>query len=328
MASLSEDDLIGRYFAPLAITSGARGLTDDAATLDVPVGQHLVVTADALVAGVHFLPDDPPDLIARKSLRVNLSDLAAKGARPHAYTLCLALPGDWREDWLARFAEGLRQDGEEFGFALLGGDTVKTPGPLTIAVNAFGLVPTDRIPRRDGARPGDSLYVSGTIGDGALGLLARRAQCGLPDLAKEDSDYLALRYLLPQPRVALAGAVLSHASASMDISDGFVGDLGKLLRASNASADVDLDAVPLSDAARRACSLDESCFERALTGGDDYEILCAVPPGERSAFEEMARASGVAVTRVGTVTSSTRPAHFAGADGRAITFARGSFSHF
>ncbi|GLS21374.1 thiamine-monophosphate kinase [Labrys miyagiensis] len=328
MASLTEDQLISRYFAPLATDNGARGLTDDAATLSVPEGQHLVVTTDALVAGVHFLPDDPPDLIARKSLRVNLSDLAAKGATPHAYTLCLALPEGWREEWLARFAEGLRQDGGEFGFALLGGDTVKTPGPLTIAVNAFGLTPTDRIPRRDGARPGDSLYVSGTIGDGALGLLTRTGQGGLTDLAAEDRDYLIRRYLLPQPRTGLAAAVLTHASASMDISDGFVGDLSKLLRASKVSADVELEAVPLSEAARHACALDAAHFERALTGGDDYEILCAVPLGEGSAFEGMARALGVTVTRVGTVTSGSEPPRFLEGDGRERKFGRGSFSHF
>ncbi|CAM5765012.1 thiamine-monophosphate kinase [Labrys miyagiensis] len=328
MARLTEDQLISRFFAPLATASGARGLTDDAATLSVPQGQHLVVTTDALVAGVHFLPDDPPDLIARKSLRVNLSDLAAKGARPLAYTLCLALPENWSEDWLARFAEGLRQDGEEFDFALLGGDTVKTPGPLTVAVNAFGMTPTERIPRRDGARPGDSLYVTGTIGDGALGLLTRTGRGDLDALPEEDRSYLTRRYLLPQPRSALAGAVLAHASASMDISDGFVGDLAKLLRASQVSADVELEAVPLSRAVRNACAHDPACLERALTGGDDYEILCAVPLGERSVFEGMARAFGVPVAWVGTVTSGDHPARFLTADGRERTFSHGSFSHF
>ncbi len=328
MAGLSEDQLISRYFAPLATAVGARGLTDDAATLSVPDGQHLVVTTDALVAGVHFLPDDAPDLIARKSLRVNLSDLAAKGATPQAYTLCLALPADWREEWLARFAEGLRQDGEEFGCTLLGGDTVRTPGPLTIAVNAFGLVPTSHIPRRDGARPGDSLYVSGTIGDGALGLLTRTGRGGLSALAETDRDYLTKRYLLPQPRTALAPAVLKHASASMDISDGFVGDLSKLLRASNASADVELEAVPFSASAKRACVLDVAHFEWALTGGDDYEILCAVSPGERSAFEGAARAYGVPVAWVGAVTAGEHPPRFVGAGGEEVLFERGSFSHF
>ena len=327
MAGLTEDQLISRYFAPLATGAGARGLTDDAATLSIPDGQHLVVTTDALVAGVHFLADDAPDLIARKALRVNLSDLAAKGAVPHAYTLCLALPPGWREAWLAQFAEGLRQDGEAFGFALLGGDTVKTPGPLTIAVNAFGLVPTGAIPRRDGARPGDSLYVSGTIGDGALGLLTRTGQ-GLSALAEADRDYLTGRYLLPQPRTALAPAILAQASASMDISDGFAGDLAKLLRASGGSADVELDAVPLSQAVRNACALDEAHFERALTGGDDYEILCAVPLEARSAFEGMARAYGVPVARVGTVTSGSHPPRLVRADGEEVVFRQGSFSHF
>lgn len=328
MARLTEDQLISRYFAPLATSAGARGLTDDAATLSVPNGHHLVVTADALVAGVHFLADDPPDLIARKALRVNLSDLAAKGARPHAYTICLALPEGWLNEWLAQFAEGLRQDGDEFAFSLLGGDTVKTPGPLTIAVNAFGLVPTDRIPRRDGAKAGDSLYVSGTIGDGALGLLTRTGKGGLSRLAEAERDYLTTRYLLPQPRTTLAPAVLAHASASMDISDGFVGDLAKLLRASGVSADIELGAVPLSGAAKNACALAPTHFETALTGGDDYEILCTVPLEERGSFEGAAHAYGVPVTRVGTVTSGNQPPRLIGANGEEVAFQQGSFSHF
>ncbi|MFT4129909.1 thiamine-phosphate kinase [Labrys sp. (in: a-proteobacteria)] len=328
MARLTEDQLISRFFAPLAAHPGARGLTDDAATLSVPPGEHLVVTTDALVADIHFLADDDPDLIARKALRVNLSDLAAKGARPHAYTLCLALPPGWREDWLQRFAEGLAVDGKEFAFALLGGDTVKTTGPLTIAVNAFGLVPSDRIPRRDGAQPRDILYVSGSIGDGALGLLARRGAAALVGLAEVERDHLARRYLLPQPRTALAPAVLAHASASMDISDGLVGDLAKLLRASGASADVERDAVPLSPAAQAACKLDATLLETALTGGDDYEILCAVPSGQRAAFEAAARKSGVPVSPIGVVTSGHHVPRWFDSEGNDVRFARGSFSHF
>ena len=328
MTRLTEDQLISRFFAPLATHPGARGLTDDAATLSVPAGAHLVVTTDALVADIHFLADDDPDLIARKALRVNLSDLAAKGAQPYAYTLCLALPPGWREDWLVRFAEGLAVDGLEFSFALLGGDTVKTTGPLTIAVNAFGLVPSDHIPRRDGARPGDTLYVSGSIGDGALGLLARRRAQALAGLSELERDYLARRYLLPQPRTALAPAVLSHASASMDISDGLVGDLAKLLRASGASADLELGAVPLSPAAQAACKLDSGLLETALTGGDDYEILCAVPFEQRVAFEAAAQESGVPVTPIGTVTSGHRAPRWLDDEGEELHFARGSFSHF
>jgi thiamine-monophosphate kinase len=328
MARLTEDQLISRFFAPLATHPGARGLTDDAATLSVPVGEHLVVTTDALVADIHFLADDDADLVARKALRVNLSDLAAKGARPYAYTLCLALPPGWREDWLQRFAEGLAVDGKEFDFALLGGDTVKTTGPLTIAVNAFGLVPSDRIPRRDGAQPGDILYVSGSIGDGALGLLARRGADALAGLAEVKRDYLARRYLLPQPRTALAPAVLAHASASMDISDGLVGDLAKLLRASGASADIERDAVPLSPAAQAACKLDAILLETALTGGDDYELLCAVPSGQRIAFETAAENCGVTVSPIGTVTLGHHAPRWLDDEGNDVQFARGSFSHF
>jgi thiamine-monophosphate kinase len=329
MTRLTEDQLISRFFAPLATLVGSRGLTDDAAMLSVPAGQHLVVTTDALVAGVHFLPDDPADLVARKSLRVNLSDLAAKGARPHAFTLCLALPQGWTDAWLEVFAEGLRQDVAAFKFPLLGGDTVKTPGPLTIAIAAFGLVPTAQIPRRDGAKPGDTIYVSGTIGDGALGLLAHTRQGGLGSILSEgEMAFLSRRYVLPQPRVALAPAVLAHASASMDISDGFVGDLSKLLRAAGVSAEIDLASVPLSVAAGRACAQDPAHLETALTGGDDYEILCTVPAPRRGAFEADARSTGIAVTPVGVVKSGTGSPRLVRHDGREMSFTRGSFSHF
>ncbi|MDQ0471553.1 thiamine-phosphate kinase [Labrys wisconsinensis] len=328
MTRLSEDALIARYFAPLATLPGADGLRDDAALLTPPAGMSLVITADALVAGVHFLPDDPPETIAAKALRVNLSDLAAKGAQPYAFTLSLALPGDWTEAWLAGFAAGLGRDAEAYGFALIGGDTVKTPGPLTIAVSAFGLVPSARIPRRAGAAAGDGLYVSGTIGDGAFGLLARRRDAALAGLPAGMREALITRYRLPQPRVALAPVVLAHASAAMDISDGFVGDLAKLLRASGASAEVDLAAVPLSPAARAAIAGQPRLFEIALTGGDDYEILCAVPAAGCAAFEAQARAAGVAVARIGTITAGAAPPLFRDADGAARTFAAGSFSHF
>jgi len=329
MARLTEDQLISRFFAPLATLPGARGLTDDAATLPVPPGQHLVVTADALVAGVHFLADDPADLIARKSLRVNLSDLAAKGARPHAFTLSLALPAGWTDAWLASFAEGLGQDVAAFSFPLLGGDTVGTPGPLTIAVTAFGLAPTADIPRRDGAKPGDILHVTGTVGDGALGLLARAGRGGLADLlGDEDRAFLTRRYQVPEPRLALGPALLACASAAMDVSDGFVGDLGKMLRASGVSAAVDLSSVPLSAAARRAVGKDAVFFETALTGGDDYEVLCAVPPGRCAAFAEAAEAAGIAVARVGLVTEGEGKPRFLAPDGADVLFERGSFSHF
>ena len=230
---LGEDDLIARYFAPLAGPAGL-GLRDDAALMRPPPGQDLVLTADALVAGVHFFADDPPAAIARKALRVNLSDLAAKGARPLGFLLTLALPGDWREDWLAAFADGLGADASAFDCPLIGGDTVATPGPLTLSVTAIGSVPEGRMARRTGVKPGDRIYVTGTIGDAAIGLRVRQGRG--PDIPQADKAFLIERYLMPEPRLKLIGAMAAHATGGMDVSDGFVGDLTKMLDASGVSA--------------------------------------------------------------------------------------------
>src|SRR5271157_4239397 len=246
---LGEDDLIARYFAPRAGPAGL-GLRDDAALMRPPPGHELVLTADALVAGVHFFADDPPGAIARKALRVNLSDLAAKGARPLGFLLTLALPADWREDWLEAFAAGLGADAGAYGCPLAGGDTVATPGPLTLAVTAFGAVPSGRMARRSGVRPGDRIYVTGTIGDAAIGLGIRLGRG--PDLPKAEKQFLLRRYLTPEPRLGLAKAMLAYAHGGMDVSDGFVGDLTKMLAVSGVSARVLTYRLPLSQPARAA----------------------------------------------------------------------------
>lgn len=329
MSRPSEDDLIARYFAPLATAPGADGLRDDAAIFTPPFGSSIVITADALVESVHFLPGDPAGTIARKALRVNLSDLAAKGAQPYAFLLSLALPGDWTEPWLAAFAAGLRQDCEEFGIALLGGDTVRTPGPLTISVTALGLVAGTAIPRRSGARVGDLVYVTGTIGDGALGLAVRR---GVPTLLAAltvaQQDWLMARYLIPQPRVGLAGAVLACGSAAMDISDGFAGDLAKLCRVSGCSARIDVAAIPLSAPASAAVVSSDAFLDLALTAGDDYEILVTVPPARQGVFEGAAQAAGVPVARVGEIVEGRSPPVFQEATGKNREFSTPAFSHF
>ncbi len=320
----SEDDLIARYFAPLA-GKGALELKDDAALLTPPAGEDLVLTVDGLVGGVHFFADDAPDAIARKALRVNLSDLAAKGARPLGFLLTLALPPDWTAEWLEVFARGLGEDAGVYGCPLLGGDTVKTPGPLTLSITVFGAVPGGRMVLRTGARPGDRLYVSGTIGDAALGLQIRLGR--LAGLDPRRREFLVDRYLLPRPRLALGDAMASFAHGGMDVSDGFVGDLTKMLRVSRASAEVDLSLLPLSPAARAAIALEPAAFETAATGGDDYELIAAVPPDNAAAFEAAAAAAGVAVARVGEVIAGSAPPRFF-RDGRAVEFRRGSFSHF
>lgn len=320
---LDEDSLIARFFAPIA-GPGGLGLRDDAALIVPPPGHDLVVTVDGLVSGGHFFSDDPPAAIARKALRVNLSDLAAKGAAPLGFTLTLALPRDWNADWLAAFAQGLGEDAETYGCPLLGGDTVKASGALTLSITAFGAVPHGRMVPRTGARPGDRLYVSGTIGDAALGLQLRLAGGSVA----ESHTHLLDRYLYPRPRLVLREALLDYASGAMDISDGFVGDLRKMMRASGASAEVDLAAVPLSPAARHAVAEDDAAFDTAVTGGDDYEILASVPEAACDAYEAAAVAAGVPVTAIGRVIRGEAAPLFRDRDGIAKPFARGSFSHF
>jgi thiamine-monophosphate kinase len=320
-----EDELIARYFAPLAGPAGL-GLADDVALIAPPAGRELVLTTDALVAGVHFFADDPAEAIARKALRVNLSDLAAKGAEPIGFLIALALPGDWTARWLEAFAAALGEDAALYRCPLIGGDTVKTPGPLTIAITALGAVETGRMAKRPGVRPGDRLYVSGTIGDAALGLRLRLGQG--PELAEAHRRHLLDRYLLPEPRLALAPAMAAHANAGMDVSDGFVGDLTKMLRVSGVSARVELALLPLSPAARAAITADPALLDVAVTGGDDYELLAAVAPGKRAAFEAAAAAAGVAVALVGEAFAGAAPPRFMRTDGREAAFPRGSFSHF
>ena len=330
MTRPSEDALIARFFAPLATSAGADGLTDDAAV--IPPGEgDLVVTKDMAIAGVHFFPDDPPGLVAAKALRVNLSDLAAKGAVPAGMLLGLGLPADWSVDWLDAFAQGLASDLDTYDCPLLGGDTVKVPGPLTLSVTAFGRA--NRTVRRRGARPGDLLCVTGTIGDGALGLVARQAErdpatapSWLVALGEDHRRHLVDRYLKPQPRVALARAVARHASAAMDVSDGLVGDLAKMMAASGTGAMVDAGTVPLSLAAAAAIATDPALGTRALTGGDDYEILLACPPARLSSLQADAVAVAVPLAVIGEVTGSTGVTW--SLDGQPLTFGSGRFEHF
>ena len=323
-----EERLIARHFRPLARHPGAFGLADDAAALTPPPGCDLVLTTDGVIAGVHVFPDDPADAIARKALRMNLSDLAAKGAKPAGFLLSIALPGDTGDDWLEAFARGLGADADHYDCPLLGGDTDRTPGPLSVSIAAFGTLPTGTMVRRSGARPGDVLAVTGTIGDAALGLKLRQDAAAGRNLTGEARNHLLARYLLPEPRTALADLVRAHASAALDVSDGFAGDLAKLCRASAVSAHVDVERVPLSDAARAMLAAEPALLERALTGGDDYEILAAVPASEVADFRAGAARAGIVVTEIGRIEPGEPQPRFTGADRRPLAFERPSFSHF
>lgn len=290
--------LIARHFRPLAEgVPGALALADDAALLDAPPGRTLVLAADAMVAGVHFLPDDPPDTIGRKLLRVNLSDLAAMGAEPLGYLMTTALPPDMTPDWLDEFARGLKEDQRSYGCGLLGGDTVSTPGPLTLSLTVVGSVAPGRALTRAGARAGDAVWVSGTIGDGALGLLTLTDR--LPALAGHHRAALADRYRLPRPRLPLGRLLAGIATACLDVSDGLVQDLGHLCRGAGLSAELDAEVVPLSEAARAAVAAEPALLARCLTGGDDYELVFTSPQTEAAALAGIAAETGIPIACIG-----------------------------
>jgi len=289
---IGEFELIARYFAPLARGfAGAGGLRSDNAFLAADARHDLVVKTDTIVAGVHFLADERPGLVAARALRVCLSDLAAGGATPYAYQLALSLTRNWTERWVAGFARGLAADQRRFGIALCGGDTTGTPGPTTISITAFGKVARGKGLGRDGARAGDELWVSGTIGDAALGLLAARGEL--------TSAFLEKRYRLPQPRTTLGPRLVGIATATADISDGLLADAGHIADASGLAARIERDRVPLSTAARAVLAARPLLWSNVLGGGDDYELAIAIPPRRRSALMAASRAADVKVTRVG-----------------------------
>jgi thiamine-monophosphate kinase len=328
-AQSNEDRLIARHFKPIATHPGAFGLVDDAAKLSPPAGHDLVLTADAIVAGIHFFPDDPPDAVARKALRVNLSDLAAKGAKPAGFLLALALPKGTGDPWLKSFTRALGADAKRYGCPLLGGDMVRSPGPLMVSIAAFGTLPRSTMVRRDAARVGDHILVSGTIGDAALGLQLHKSGNAARrwKLPAQERSHLTQRYLVPSPRNALALAVRKHATAAMDVSDGLAGDLAKLCRASGVAAVVYTARVPLSSAARKVVRAEGKLLETALSGGDDYEIVCTVRPARLAAFQAAARAAGVPVTDIGRIVRGSGTS-FLQPNGKPIRFAKASFSHF
>jgi thiamine-monophosphate kinase len=325
-----EDEIIARYFRPLAKHPAALGLIDDCAALPIPAGSDLVLKTDAIVGGVHFFADDPADKVAQKALRVNLSDLAAKGAKPEGFLLALALPREIDRDWLKAFARGLGKDATAFDCPLLGGDTVRTPGPVTIAITAFGTLPHGTMVPRSSAKPGDRVMVTGTIGDAALGLALRQDSAAAErwGLSRREAAHLAERYLVPQPRNVLAEALRRHASAAMDVSDGLVGDFAKLCAASRVSARVEASCVPLSGAAEHALAAEPALIERLLTGGDDYEIVCTVPAKKVAAFQAAVAKARVPLAEIGVINKGSAPPSFFDASGESLTFKQRSFSHF
>ncbi len=306
--------LIARHFRPLAAPE-ALGLGDDAAFLAPPPGRELVLSADAMVEGVHFLPADPPDLVARKLLRVNLSDLAAKGAAPLGYLLTVAAPRATPDGWFAAFATGLAADQARYRIGLYGGDTTSTPGPITLSLTILGTIEAGKAVHRTGARAGYGIWVSGTIGDAALGLAALQGRLDDPD------GTLAARYRLPEPRLGLVRADL--VAACLDVSDGLVQDLGHLCRAGLVGAEIEAALVPRSPAARAA---GPAWLATCLTGGDDYEVLMAVAPEHEPALA--GASTTVPLTRIGRFVAGPATVRVRDETGAAMPLDHGGWSHF
>ena len=324
---LDEFAQIARRFVPLTFGAPeALGLLDDAAVIAARPGYDLVITQDTLVEGVHFLAHERGDRVAQKLLRVNLSDLAAKGADPYGCFLAISWPGHYDSAARDLFAKALGDDLGRFGLAVFGGDTTATPGPLTASLTVLGWVKAGAMVQRKGAVAGDLIFVSGTIGDGYLGLRAAQGQ-GL-GLAEPELAALTDRYHCPQPRLALKSALLTYAHAAADISDGLIADCGHIAKASGLGVRFDLDLVPLSAAASRWATEagDRAGAMLALaTGGDDYEIVCAVDPARADDFSAAAQLAGIAVTRVGQFTSDVGSAVYW--QGRQQTVGHGGYRH-
>jgi thiamine-monophosphate kinase len=323
-AEFGEFERIRRFFAPLA-RPGGLGLLDDAALVDCKAGHRLVVTADAIVAGVHYLPEDPPELVARKLLRVNLSDLAAMGARPLHYLLTTALPAELGPEWLARFAQGLAKDQRRFGIGLLGGDSVSTTGPAVLSLTAIGEVAAGKEVRRNGAKPGDLAWVSGTIGDAFLGLSLLRG--AYPNLAIESRDYLVRRFEVPEPRTELGPLLSGIAHAMIDVSDGVLADLGHICETSEAAAIVELDKLPLSPAARVIVDSDPTLRARLAAAGDDYELLFTAPAETTPAIAALSSRLGIPITMIGMIEPGSA-VRLVGADGQTIPVGQTGYRHF
>lgn len=300
-----EEEIVQRHFAPLAAGfPGAFGLADDCAALPVPPGHDLVVTTDPVIAGVHFLPDEDPANIAWKALAVNVSDLVAKGAAPLAYTMAVAFPERPRDAWLEAFARGLGNAQKAFGCHLAGGDTDRTPGPLTVSITAFGTLPAGALVRRSTARPGDVVYVTGTIGDAALGLRLRQDPSLVSKwgLSSDQRAALESRHRAPTPVLGFESILRKHATAAIDVSDGLVKDFERLCAASDVAGRLVVERQAISEAALAVVDAGGATLAELVTGGEDYELLIAVRPdslGSDRTFERAAEAHGLRVTTIG-----------------------------
>jgi thiamine-monophosphate kinase len=322
---LGEFERIARFFAPLA-GPGALDLKDDVALIDGPGGEQYVLTTDTIIEGLDFFPDDPPFQVAQKLLRVNLSDLAAKGATPFGYLLTTALPKTRGEAWLNEFSQGLAADQKEFGCVLLGGDSSAMPGPTTLTAAMLGKLARGKAILRGGAGQGDVVYVSGTLGDAALGLAVRKGEIG-ERLDEAARDYLVDRYRRPQPRLALGQKLAGIATAMIDVSDGFLADLGHLCAASKLATSIPAHKLPLSPAARMAIASNPKLNNAVISGGDDYELLFTAPPSRARDLDRAIRDAGIAVVALGSMARG-EGATLLGEHGQPMKIEHAGYAHF
>ncbi|MBY0407232.1 MAG: thiamine-phosphate kinase [Rickettsiales bacterium] len=297
---MNEFDAIATFFAPLAEGyDGALGLKDDAAIFFLNHETAMVATKDAISEGVHFLGSEDAGLIAKKLLRSNLSDIAAMGAVPAFYLLALMLPAATPSAWIEAFSKGLWEDQQHYGIRLAGGDTIATKGPFSASLTALGTVPYGKALLRRDAKAGDRIYVSGSLGDSALGLAVLQGRLEVSDYGQA----LALkeRYFLPQPRMQLGQALVGLAHACMDVSDGLVQDLGHICAASGVGAVIHQKLLPLSEAAREVIEADDAWWRAPLSGGDDYELLFTVPQARHAEVGALSLALGLPLTAIGEI---------------------------
>lgn len=320
---MKEFELIGRLLAPIARAPAARGLKDDVAVWPAPQERDIVLTKDMVAEGVHFLPNDPPEAIAAKLLRVNLSDLASKGATPEGVLLGFGLTPRQDEAWLAAFVAGLGADLERYGVQLWGGDTIQAGERMVLSLTAIGSVPAGQAMSREHAKPGDDLYVTGTIGDGWLGLQVLTSQLDLPEPYRE---FAAQRYRWPQPRVTVGPQLLGIAGGSADVSDGLLADAGHIAEASGVAVTIELAEVPLSGAAKAWAGEDLSRRVRLATGGDDYEILFTADRAQRDAVLALSQRLGLNITRIGRVETG-QGLEVLGSDGTRLGVTKLGYEH-
>jgi len=318
---MDERAIIDTVFKPLAGEGApALGLENDTAIYTPPEGCDLVLTKDVMIEGVHFLTSENAGVIAKRLLRANLSDLAASGAKPVGYLLGLVGKKAISDQWLRAFAASLRADQEEFGITLFGGDTTSGSDSLCLSLTALGTVKAGTALTRKGAKPGDLVFVSGTIGDAHLGL-----KCLKGEVARD--DYLIGRFQKPEPRLRLGQELAGLASASIDISDGLVLDMENLARASGVGARVLADNIPLSETARKHIGGDRQKLISLITAGDDYELLFTVPASRRESIAGLARKAGLPISEIGEITES-EICEIINSEGKAIDFGKKGYRHF